>query len=342
MSIDRRSHPCDPARIETALDWLVRLRADRTDPRQRVAFEAWRRAASANEAAAAEAEALWQAIAETQTAREFATTRTAGGASPVPPPALSPARPKASRPHARPPGRRAWPVRFAALAATFLLAILAVASLGVLDGPQPGFATSVGERRTIVLADGSTATLNAETALSMDDAPNRRVVTLHTGEALFVVAPDPARPFLVRSGGGEARALGTTFQVRNHRSAVSVVVASGTVAVRGPSGAELRLSAGQQARYSPGGVPHGPIAADPGTATAWSRGRLVFNRRPLGEVTAELERHLGRRILVVDGQVRALLVTGVFDLDRPDTILPTLREVLDLRLVEMPFLTLIH
>ncbi|MCZ9336070.1 FecR family protein, partial [Klebsiella pneumoniae] len=76
--------------------------------------------------------------------------------------------------------------------------------------------------------------LNTASALSIRYSESERALMLEAGEALFQVAKDTARPFIVRAGAGETQALGTVFAVRRSGEDVRVVVAEGRVMVRAP------------------------------------------------------------------------------------------------------------
>jgi transmembrane sensor len=210
-------------------------------------------------------------------------------------------------------------------------------------GPPSGFlsdyATGVGGRDRVVLEDGSIVWLNTSTALSADFSDRERRLTLHAGEALFEVAKDKARPFIVASGGGEARAVGTIYAVRKRGEINDVIVTEGIVEVR--NGSEItRLTAGQQIAY--GDSFQSAIRLVDGEAlTAWSRGKLIFNHRPLGEVAAELERYQHGRVIVRSERLKRLEVTGVFELDNPKALLRAISATVNVPVTRLPFLTLI-
>src|SRR3546814_16085472 len=71
-----------------------------------------------------------------------------------------------------------------------------------------------GERRTVRLADGTAITLNTDSAVRVGYVADRRLVRLLRGQALFEVAKDPHRPFVVQAGAKQITALGTIFEVR--------------------------------------------------------------------------------------------------------------------------------
>ena len=95
----------------------------------------------------------------------------------------------------------------------------------------PLYATDIGERRSITLADGSTVDLNARSQLRIEFSNSERRVELLEGQALFQVTKDKARPFIVRSGEATVRAVGTQFDVYRKDSGTTITVLEGRVAV---------------------------------------------------------------------------------------------------------------
>src|ERR1700723_3878162 len=114
-------------------------------------------------------------------------------------------------------------------------------ALFMLETPQK-FATALGEQRSVLLADGSRVTLNTASTIEVDLRRGRREVRLVRGEALFEVAHDPARPFVVRAGNALLNDVGTQFNVDLRSDRTTVTVVEGRVAVdsgspRGSAGA---------------------------------------------------------------------------------------------------------
>jgi len=95
----------------------------------------------------------------------------------------------------------------------------------------PLHTTDIGERRSITLADGSTVDLNAHSKLRIEFSNTERRVELLEGQALFQVAKDKHRAFLVQSGDALVRAVGTQFDVSHKDSDTTVTVIEGRVAV---------------------------------------------------------------------------------------------------------------
>ncbi len=95
----------------------------------------------------------------------------------------------------------------------------------------PLYSTDIGERRSITLADGSTVDLNARSKLRIEFSSAERRVELLDGQALFQVAKDKQRPFIVHSGDATVRAVGTQFDVYRKDSGTTITVLEGRVAV---------------------------------------------------------------------------------------------------------------
>lgn len=99
------------------------------------------------------------------------------------------------------------------------------------DRGNQRFVTQIGERLAVDLPDGTQITLNTQTELrTAFDASERRVV-LARGQALFEVAKEGARPFVVEAQGRRFVAVGTTFDVRVEGGRVQLTMLEGVVNV---------------------------------------------------------------------------------------------------------------
>lgn len=178
------------------------------------------------------------------------------------------------------------------------------------------YSTARGDRQEIALPDGSVMTLNTGSRVVTAFAAEERRVVLEAGEALFEVAHDPSRPFIVEAGGHEVRAVGTAFNVYSRDDGRTVVtVVEGLVQTRiesGPASAAL-LRAGDQVELVPGEPASEPARVDVVAATAWRQGRLVFDGRSLGEVVSEFRRYNDLDIAFADAGLGELQISGSFD-----------------------------
>jgi len=154
-----------------------------------------------------------------------------------------------------PPPRKAWVTgrrRFAIAASVAVLTVLAGA-LGLLEFSSPIYATALGEQRSIQFEDGSTVELNSRSKIRVRYTKQERDIELIEGQALFHVAHDVSRPFIVAVGATRVRAVGTQFDVYKKSNGTVITVVEGRVAVySAPQG----LLSG-----TPGAVPTLPVPA---------------------------------------------------------------------------------
>ena len=315
---------------DEAFDWVARLSGGEPSPGLRDAFAAWRAESPLHEAAAARAEALWADLGRTEAATlhrlERARSATAGSF-------------RAGR------GLSLSRRHFLAggLAAS---AVLALGGRGAQEflAPHADLETAKGERRRADLPDGSRLWLNTGSAVSLNFDGSARRVTLHRGEAFFEVAPGPAHPFTVVAEGCTARSASAVFALRClHKDgmAARLTVASGKVEAEAPGGRSAIVGPDEALLAPEGKGPFRLAAADAGSELAWRRGKLIFNRRPFGAVVEEVSRFVPERILVLSDDLRRLEVTGVFDLERPEELLPAMELILPISITRLPFVTLV-
>lgn len=197
------------------------------------------------------------------------------------------------------------------------------------------YATDVGEQRSIRLSDGSTIEINSRSRLRVDFSDAQRTVELLEGQALFEVAKDPRRPFVVRSGDANVRAVGTQFDVYKKNNGTVVTVLEGKVAVNaaGFLGASTpTLSAGERLTVAPRTKPI-PERVDVAAATAWRHRQLVFDSMPLARVAEEFNRYSTRPLIVEEDVGSELQLSGVFTTD-PEFLIHYLRERSDVAVFE--------
>jgi len=216
---------------------------------------------------------------------------------------------------------------------------------GLLDRAFADFATSPGQRRSIILADGSRAELDGGTAIKVSFTSANRTVTLLHGRAWFDVSHDaaPAPAFIVRTGDVETRDIGTAFAVdHDNGNETNITVEQGLVAVSTPDAQSRDIEAGESVSVSGQQISE-PVKRDPATALAWRQGLIVLDHAPLGKVADELARMQPRRLIFPDKALRDLTLTGVFQADDPAAIIDALHSALGLRTLSIPgFATLVY
>ncbi len=312
--------------------WDARLRSPDCTDEDRIRFAAWRDATPENRAAFERLQLFVTALrhgsgrAEVRGLREAASSATGS-----------------RRVH----GLKALAAGVALLATA--LGIWAFASGGALKDASSRllaalqgadlYATDFGQRSTVTLEDGSSVELNARTRMEVKFDRQRRSIRLLGGQALFNVAKDPRRPFVVRAGNRDIMAVGTAFDVRLDSQSVRVTLLEGKVNVDRSDAAEARthsLEPGQQfvamlregrhrkmASAADAGAVPAVAAASPAEqtqvrpvdvekVTSWRDGRVFLEDLSLADAVAEMNRYSRVQVAIGDVALARLRVNGMF------------------------------
>ena len=207
--------------------------------------------------------------------------------------------------------------------------------------PQEDFVTGLGETRVIKLPDGSVVTLNTETRISVAYTKAVRKVSLVRGEAIFQVAKNKVRPFIVTAHDTEVRAVGTAFTVRLLPARpVQILVQEGVVEVvrrDKPVVKPVRAVAETQTVVPPSApivvqsLPHPQVARK----LAWQYGRIALENETLSDAAEEFARYSDTRI-IVDPAIAGCTITGLFASNDPIGFARVAASVLELRVEEGP------
>jgi len=205
------------------------------------------------------------------------------------------------------------------------------------------YATEVGERRSVRLADGSLVELDGGSELTVQFDASSRQLTLERGRARFDVAHEN-RPFIVQAGGGSVTARGTLFDViLGDNKRVTVRLLRGAVDVERPSTGASPSARPAVARLEPGEtlsfalIPAPPRGGVPSTAQSHSFASVPapslvreFEQVPLSAVVAEANRGSSTLIKIADPDIGALKVSGRFHIDDTEQVAERLAALFDL------------
>jgi transmembrane sensor len=209
------------------------------------------------------------------------------------------------------------------------------------------YTTGIGEQHLITLGDGSVIELNAQSRIRIRYHSREREVDLLRGQALFNVAHDATRPFIVYTAGTQVRAIGTQFDVYSKLAETRVSVIEGTVAVlpvtqdqsldpgksvataytrpddiasrERATGAVLLTSGEQAVVVAQTAVKQ--LSPDIAAATAWSQGHIVFHGTRLKDVATEFNRYNTRRLVIRAPELLSFKVTGIFSSTDPTSLI---------------------
>jgi transmembrane sensor len=178
------------------------------------------------------------------------------------------------------------------------------------------------------------------------------------GEAQFAVAKNPARPFVVRAGGVDVRAVGTAFNVKLDGAQLEVLVTEGTVEVAqrpaspppAPAGAPTSppappviatVSAGHRTV-----IPVTPASTAPRVVRAtaqeierlleWQPRLLDFEFTPLAEVVATFNRRNPRQLVLADPALGAMPIVASIRSDNLDGFVRLLEATMGIQAEHAP------
>lgn len=305
----------DAQRLETATEWLMRLRAQPDDDDVIVGWVQWCERDPRNQRAFERVQQLWHLSGGL--ADEVVNGELTG---PLPPQL------RGWRRSARHLGfglRRALrrPAGWAAVAAVVLAMSAAVGgwqlrgSWAWLPAAAPAEAVVAAPARPVhhaELADGSRMQLAARSTVAVEYSPSERQLDLQAGEAYFTVKPNPQRPFVVKVGEVRVRAVGTAFNVRRAGERIVVTVTEGVVEVfRAARDAEpLRVQAGGEVTWDHAAAAPVLASINPADALGWREGRLEYTDEPLAAVIADFNRYADREVRILDPRVAEMRFSG--------------------------------
>jgi len=336
---------------QEACEWFVEFRSGDLDDAGRRRFDLWARKSPEHLAAYLEIAAIWsegsaldpdlqwdpktliaQAAADaTNVVPLTDRSRGADASTAVSDTPSEPAADKLDVQQLRPAkSLRPW---FRIAASIAAIALIAGTAIWYQNFRMPIYATTFGEQRSITLPDGSVVDINSHSKVRVRYSAQERVVDLLEGQALFHVAKNPTRPFLVSSATTQVRAVGTEFDVYQKRGGTVVSVVEGRVAVLLRSDAPIFLAAGEQVLVTTTAMQkadHPNIAI----ATSWTQRQLEFESASLSEVAEEFNRYNERQLIIEDPTLYDFHISGIFSSSDPASLVRFLRERPGVRVTE--------
>ncbi|MEJ1964523.1 MAG: FecR domain-containing protein [Gammaproteobacteria bacterium] len=319
-----------------AAEWVIRLGGPPLSDHERESLDTWLAARREHRQAFEFARRAWGGL---------------GGLAVVPahsPPAqLEPLIPAETRPDAGvetrvSKTRRSWSMP-ATVAASLLVACCLVGAYRTFSWNAIGadYYTRVGEVRSAMLPDGSSITLDTDSAVTLHFDGGRRRIRLMKGTARFDVerVTDPeSHPFIVEAEGRTIRALGTSFVVSAERGEVTVQVIEHSVLVmQGNSVRTAQIVRNGERLHVAAGSKTGRIEAAPeGPPTPWEHGHLLFDRVRLRDALARMNRYRTTPIVPLRDALAERTISGVFRLKELDDAPDLIGEELKIHVLHVP------
>jgi transmembrane sensor len=217
-----------------------------------------------------------------------------------------------------------WPQWIVAAVATGLIAVGFWATLA--RPPWQDYSSALGSVRKVLLADGTTVTLNTDSEIQASISRTHRDVKLIRGEALFAVAHDPQRPFEVEAKTTRVKTLGTAFSVRlNTDHEVDVLMREGRVELDSQPLPRQILNAGDDVIVRASAVEKRKLdQKDVARRFAWTDGHVIFDGETLAEAVAEMNRYNHWQLQIADRAIEKMRIGGEFRATDPERFVKTL------------------
>lgn len=225
-----------------------------------------------------------------------------------------------------------WPA-ILAVSVTIGLATFAILTYTV----KPSFRLTQSvprETHKMILTDGTIVWLKADATLSYNENTtlNQRQAIL-TGQALFEVAKDPARPFIVQCGNTSVKVLGTSFSLSAVNDSLNLHVLTGSVAVfSSEDKTGIQVMPYEMVRYAGKGIitkqkmnpSHMPAFV---SATEYD---MQFNDATFQQVVDKLQRKFNVIIKLNDSSLKNCHITANFTDHSLDRTLAMITEILSI------------
>lgn len=224
--------------------------------------------------------------------------------------------------------------------------------------PVNVFETETGQRLSVALTDKSVIQLNSQSKVEILYSAGERRIKLDRGEAVFSVAKNPARPFIVETAAGHVTALGTVFGVRVQDKGAKVIVLEGVVRVDNKNRVASALPTGTlQTAPQKYGLVHAYQTAEigknispvttltkdiVGRTISWREGRLEYLGEPLAYVVKDINRYRKDKLIIADASIKNTPIGGSFHTDNTNFLLFVLQNEYGIKIVHVtPYLTLL-
>jgi ferric-dicitrate binding protein FerR (iron transport regulator) len=289
---------------------IIRSLQHRTTESEERALRAWRDTSDQNERYYGQIASLWSLTQQADL-----------GAAPRPAPAVAdllrraPHRP-VGEPSVLVSSRWRWPVWALGAAAVVVLGVglprLVMHEAGEYWLTPAEVVTGMAETATVVLSDHSVVRLAPSSKLRAIGERNERVVWFE-GRAYFAVATDSVHPFVIRTPAGDARVVGTQFELESRGDSLRLVVVEGRVTV-GAGRERVEVGAGEVSEVVRRGRPAVVLAmgGDELMMEGWLSRFMVFEATPLPQVVRRLEQRYQLPVRLVEDELTEQTVTAWF------------------------------
>jgi len=199
--------------------------------------------------------------------------------------------------------------RYYYAAAASVLLLFGVALWLIIPSKQEPFMAQTGahEQQSFVLPDGTEVTMNIKSTLACaaDFGKADRQISFD-GEAVFHVAKDADKPFVINVGDYSVTVLGTVFNLSAYTTddAYTVTLLEGAVKVKYASDSVI-MKPLDEVRFDKETESFELQQVQIAKADTWINGRLEFDNIELGDLAHKLEREYDVQIAFADEAIKA-------------------------------------
>lgn len=151
-----------------------------------------------------------------------------------------------------------------------------------------------GTRSSLILPDGTSVLMNAETELAYPSVFEERSRNIEVkGEAYFNVVHDTDKPFIVNCGDIKVKVFGTSFNVKTYDEddKIEVTLIEGSVGVELGNVTEMiYIKPDEQLVFNKKDHSYSLEKVDVKSYLAWQQGQYYFKELPLKEIVKQLGR----------------------------------------------------
>jgi transmembrane sensor len=201
----------------------------------------------------------------------------------------------------------------------------------------------IGSRTVVQLSDGTEVNLNYGSKIKYPQnfTGDTREISL-SGEAYFEVVHNPDKPFIVRTGKLNVKALGTEFNVNTYpdNDIIATTLVEGKVIIEkilpdNKTGQIGTMAPGQHIAYNSKTGKISSTQVNVENYIAWKEGKLVFDNTSILQVTEKLSRMFNVEFYVAD-DIKDLTYTVTFADDPLYLILDLMTETTPIKYTRFP------
>lgn len=165
------------------------------------------------------------------------------------------------------------------------------------------FETKTGEKKKMILPDGSVVYLNSDTKVAIVEnqyGKQKREFWLEQGEAFFEVAKDSTKAFIIHSQELQTTVLGTSFNIKAYKELEERVVSvrEGKVRVNKNDKVLGVLTRNKQIVYNKISQDFEENTTNWENDAGWIEGRLIMHNATIKELQLRLRQHFGVEVTV--------------------------------------------